>query len=47
MMKPMMKPMYEVIYEVIMRKFRDLMEPFWDLKNSEYEENLMCVPYPF
>ena len=36
---------YEVIYEVhvIMRKFRASMEPFSDLKFSEYVEYLVCV----
>ena len=41
---------YGVIYEVIMRKFRALMEPFWDLKFSEILCRLSCaciqrIPY--
>ena len=35
--------MYEVIYEVIMRRSRASMEPFWDLKFSEYVEYLSRV----
>ena len=34
---------YGVIYEVIMRKFRASMEPFRDLKFSEYVEYLTRV----
>ena len=34
---------YGVIYQVIMSKFRASMEPFWDLKFSEYVEYLARV----
>ena len=35
--------MYDVTYGVIMRKFRASMEPFRDLKISEYVEYLTCI----
>ena len=34
----------EVIYEIITRKFRVMVEPFWDLKISEYVEYLYLTP---